>query len=197
MWTTAPTIQTSASVKPSCRKAKVTIVLADVVAKARREEQQRRVEQGGTADGKPIGVTRLGPGEMPKAEPTFANTGVDLSGVTPRGSANLFISGRAARMGIPGGVGQNLTTITAPNGTKLQVNAEAAPHFQAFLNDLAATGYKINDISLLAIRPKRWAAACPNMPMATPSILIRVRIRVTVRKRICRRTFRTSRRVTA
>jgi hypothetical protein len=117
-------------------------------ARAWREQQQQRVAQGGGSA--PVGVTRLGPGETPKVAPS-----ADLSGLTPRGSANLFSSGRAAKMGIPGGIASNLTTITTPSGTKLQVNEGAAPHFKAFLDELASTGYKLNDVSSLNVRPKR------------------------------------------
>ena len=53
-------------------------------AKAYREEQQRRVAQGGSAGVNPVGVTRLGPGAMPKGELTFANTGKAAS--TPSGA---------------------------------------------------------------------------------------------------------------
>jgi D-alanyl-D-alanine carboxypeptidase len=41
----------------------------------------------------------------------------------------------------PGWEDQNLVTITAPNGESWRVNKKGAPAFQAFLNDLAATGY--------------------------------------------------------
>jgi hypothetical protein len=44
-------------------------------ARAYREEQQRRVAQGGSAGVNPVGVTRLGAGATPKGESTFANTG--------------------------------------------------------------------------------------------------------------------------
>ena len=105
-----------------------------------------RAGTGGTTsagvDNKPITpVTRLMPGTPRKAEPTFATRtggGSDLSSQVQRGRANLFSSGRAAREGIPGGIASNLTTITSPNGTKLQVNAGAAPHFKAFMDELAA-----------------------------------------------------------
>ena len=36
---------------------------------------------------------------------------------------------------------QNLVTVTAPNGQKWQVYREAAPAFQAFLQELSANGY--------------------------------------------------------
>jgi hypothetical protein len=58
---------------------------------------------------------------------------------------NLFSSGRAQQLGISGGVGKNLTTIEA-GGQSIQVNAQAAPHFKAFLDDLQSRGYKIQTI---------------------------------------------------
>jgi LAS superfamily LD-carboxypeptidase LdcB len=48
-------------------------------------------------------------------------------------------------MGIAGGVGKNLVTIDA-GGQSVQVNAQAAPHFKAFLDDLQSRGYKIDSI---------------------------------------------------
>jgi hypothetical protein len=58
-------------------------------------------------------------------------------------------------MGIPGGVNQNITRITTSSGKTIQVNAEAAPHFKAFLDELEGTGYKINDLGGLSVRNKR------------------------------------------
>jgi hypothetical protein len=71
------------------------------------------------------------------------------------GSANLFSSGRAAAAGIPGGVGQHLTKIVTAGGHKMTVNAEAAPHFKQFVEDLEHRGYNIRDLGSLAIRGKR------------------------------------------
>jgi hypothetical protein len=71
------------------------------------------------------------------------------------GAANYFSSGRAAREGIPGGVGQHLTKIVTAGGHKMTVNAEAAPHFKAFVEDLEHRGYNIRDLGSLAIRGKR------------------------------------------
>ena len=71
------------------------------------------------------------------------------------GSANLFSSGRAAAAGIPGGVGRNLTKITTAGGHTMTVNAEAAPHFKSFVEDLERRGYNIRDLGSLAIRGKR------------------------------------------
>jgi LAS superfamily LD-carboxypeptidase LdcB len=45
-----------------------------------------------------------------------------------------------------------LTTITTASGKSAQVNAEYASNFQGFLNDLEATGYKINSLGGYANR---------------------------------------------
>lgn len=66
---------------------------------------------------------------------------------------NLFSSGRAQQMGIKGGVGANLTTI-AVAGKNVTVNAQAAPHFKAFLEDLASRGYKLDDVGGYSDRMK-------------------------------------------
>ena len=67
---------------------------------------------------------------------------------------NLFSSGRAAKMGIEGGVGKNLAPLTA-QGQTVQVNAAAQPHFDGFLKELTDMGYKIDSLGGVAIRGKR------------------------------------------
>ncbi len=81
----------------------------------------------------------------PAPAPSGANPDV------PRGSANLFSSGRAAREGISQG---SLTRIDSAAGP-VTVNSAAAPYFQAFLNALTAQGYAIRDISGFNDRNKR------------------------------------------
>lgn len=68
---------------------------------------------------------------------------------------NLFSSGRAAALGIPGGVGENLSTFEAPNGQAVTVNAAAAPHFKGLLDELAASGYRLSDVQGYSPRMKR------------------------------------------
>jgi len=52
---------------------------------------------------------------------------------------------------------QHLTTIQTPNGKPLEVNKEAAGAFKGFLGDLAATGYKLDDVQGYNLREKRGA----------------------------------------
>jgi hypothetical protein len=63
-------------------------------------------------------------------------------------------------MGIKGGVGQNLVPIANPaDGKTIQVNAEAAPHFKAFIADLQGRGYKIESLGGYANRDKRGGSS--------------------------------------
>ncbi len=52
---------------------------------------------------------------------------------------------------------EHLTSIEAPGGHSVQVNKIAADAFKGFLGDLAATGYKINNIGGYSLREKRGA----------------------------------------
>lgn len=67
---------------------------------------------------------------------------------------NLFSSGRYAELGIKGGVGENLTPIDV-QGQSIKVNAQAAPHFKGFLDELTARGYKIESLGGFNERMKR------------------------------------------
>jgi hypothetical protein len=74
-------------------------------------------------------------------------------------------SGLADRLGIRGGAnfmqgqyggpGQNQTTITTASGKKLTVNAAAAESFKGFVDELEASGYKINSLGGYNLRQKR------------------------------------------
>src|SRR5579884_3587753 len=68
---------------------------------------------------------------------------------------NLFSSGRATALGYNFNLHTDLVTINTPSGKSVTVNKWAAPHFAAFLKDLEAQGYKINDIGGYANRTKR------------------------------------------
>lgn len=72
----------------------------------------------------------------------------------PHLDKNLFSSGRYAELGIRGGVGENLAPITV-QGQTIRVNAQAAPHFKAFLDELTARGYKIGSLGGYNDRMKR------------------------------------------
>jgi hypothetical protein len=85
-------------------------------------------------------------------------------------------------------VGTHLTTITAPNGTKLQVNAEAAPHLKAFLDELEASDHKINDIGGLNIRNKRGGGGMSEHAYGN-AISMQIKIRFTATEQICRPIF--------
>lgn len=105
----------------------------------------------------PFGVGIPGQGDQPKGA-TGAEPGPSiLAGLDAHTGKNLFSSGRAAQLGIPGGVGQHLVPIAKDpaTGADVKVNAQAAPHFQAFLQDLQSRGYKIGSLGGYANRQKR------------------------------------------
>lgn len=78
------------------------------------------------------------------------------TGVEPGLADKLGLRGKANFMhGQYGAVGQNLTTITLASGKKVTVNAAAAPAFLGFLNDLEASGYKIESVQGYSKRGKR------------------------------------------
>ena len=64
-------------------------------------------------------------------------------------------------LGISGGEGQNLVSIgkNPADGTDVKVNAQAAPHFQAFLEDLKGRGYQVNSLGGYADRDKRGGSS--------------------------------------
>ncbi|WP_316228285.1 phage tail tape measure protein [Bradyrhizobium sp. SZCCHNR1039] len=74
-------------------------------------------------------------------------------------------SGLADQLGIRGGAnfmrgqygspGQNLTTIMTASGKKLTVNAAAAESFRGFVDELEASGYKVNSLGGFSMRGKR------------------------------------------
>lgn len=67
---------------------------------------------------------------------------------------NFFSSGRAAQSGITFNPATDLTKITVGEQTA-EVNKYAAPHFQAFLDDLAREGYRVDSLGGYADRDKR------------------------------------------
>ena len=99
---------------------------------------------------------------------TGASTGaasVNNTSTTPDNSESNFLGGPTAKFnymnsenaGDPrasGWAAKNLTTVTAPNNQALTVNKAAAPHFEGFLKDLAATGYKMDSVAGYALRDK-------------------------------------------
>lgn len=101
------------------------------------------------------GVSKL-QGEMASSDPT----GNVASGVVPHGLADQLgirsktnlMSGSGGKWGAPG---QNLTTVTLNSGKKVTVNAAAAESFRGFLNELEASGYKIDSLGGYSHRFKR------------------------------------------
>lgn len=67
---------------------------------------------------------------------------------------NFFSSGRAQGAGIEFNPNVDLSHISV-NGKVAQVNRWAAPHFQAFLDDLAAHGYTVRELGGYSDRDKR------------------------------------------
>jgi hypothetical protein len=61
---------------------------------------------------------------------------------------NLFSSGRAQQLGInmESGDKSNIVKVDFAGGKSVEVNKWAAPHFQGFLNDLAAQGYNMKSV---------------------------------------------------
>jgi hypothetical protein len=124
------------------------------------------------ADGTPAKMSLQPPKATPAPQPQKMNFAPDEQGSPAQNAINaamqpmpdahldknLFSSGRAQAMGIRGGVGQNLTTISVA-GKNVTVNAAAAPHFKAFLEDLTSRGYKIDDIGGYSDRLKRGSFA--------------------------------------
>lgn len=81
--------------------------------------------------------------QTPDQRPWFPNSGMPegapLNYAAIRGVANQD-------RGQWGGIGENLVTISDPQGNKTTVNATAAPHFEGFLAELEAKGYKVTSL---------------------------------------------------
>lgn len=106
--------------------------------------------------GKVPGTLKMNFAPDSEAQPMSAKQAID-DAMQPRPDAhldkNLFSSGRYKELGIRGGIGQNIVAIEAA-GKSVQVNAQAAPYFKAFLEDLASRGYKIDSLGGYADRMK-------------------------------------------
>jgi len=94
------------------------------------------------------GKNKTTPLEHPRSVDTTA---------APKGLAELRgIKGKANFMhGQYGEVGTNQTTITLNSGKKVTVNSASAEAFTGFLNELEASGYKIDSVAGLSMRQKR------------------------------------------
>ncbi|WP_029083399.1 phage tail tape measure protein [Bradyrhizobium sp. th.b2] len=81
------------------------------------------------------------------------------AGVTPGLADKLGLRGKANFMkGQYGGVGQNQQTIMTASGKKFTVNAAAAESFKGFVDELEASGYKVNSLGGFNMRQKRGSS---------------------------------------
>jgi len=109
----------------------------DVVEWYRRNNERDRVHGAAPARSGDNGPA-VGP-EAADQSPWQANRGAPLNYDQIRGRANQD----RGQWGAPG---QNMVQIRDQQGRTTMVNAVAAPHFQSFLEELEARGYKVNSL---------------------------------------------------
>jgi hypothetical protein len=105
-----------------------------------------------------VGGARSGPGAVRDYGST-GEYGIDQKAVTASGAPINLLGAADGAYGVPGAImnygskgglgtqsqaAANLVTVTSASGASFKVNAAAAPSFQGFINDLDASGYKID-----------------------------------------------------